>query len=77
MAVFGTFRPLFQTRKDALKRCFQQNIFYCKKSGPDVEEIANKLQKFAGGSIELQKHKSGIAVMTVNNPSRINAFSGT
>lgn len=40
------------------------------------EEIREKLQAFPGGSIDLLKQASGIAVLTVNNPSRMNAFSG-
>ncbi|XP_062847372.1 ethylmalonyl-CoA decarboxylase [Trichomycterus rosablanca] len=76
MALFGTFHPLFQTR-NALGRFLKQKIFYCKKSGPQEEEILNKFQQFSGGSIDLQKQESGIAVMTVNNPSLMNAFSGT
>lgn len=40
------------------------------------EEIRGKLQAFPGGSIDLIKQDSGIAVMTVNNPTRMNAFSG-
>ncbi|CAB1321363.1 unnamed protein product, partial [Coregonus sp. 'balchen'] len=30
-----------------------------------------------GGSIDLVKQESGIAVLTVNNPARMNAFSGS
>ncbi|KAJ8411475.1 hypothetical protein AAFF_G00162830 [Aldrovandia affinis] len=41
------------------------------------EEIRQKLQGFPGGSIRLVKQDSGIAVMTVSNPARMNAFSGT
>lgn len=40
------------------------------------EEIREKLQAFPGGSIDLLKQASGVAVLTVNNPSRMNAFSG-
>lgn len=40
------------------------------------EEITEKLQAFPGGSIDLLKQESGVAVLTVNNPSRRNAFSG-
>lgn len=42
----------------------------------DQEEIRAKLQAFSGGSIDLLKQESGIAVLTVNNPARMNAFSG-
>ncbi|XP_035250583.1 ethylmalonyl-CoA decarboxylase isoform X1 [Anguilla rostrata] len=41
------------------------------------EEIRQKLQRFPGGSINLVKQESGIAVMTISNPARMNAFSGT
>lgn len=40
------------------------------------EEIREKLQAFPGGSIDLLRQESGVAVLTVNNPSRMNAFSG-
>lgn len=40
------------------------------------EEIREKLQAFPGGSIDLRRQESGVAVLTVNNPSRMNAFSG-
>uniref|UniRef100_A0A8C7MBM7 Uncharacterized protein n=1 Tax=Oncorhynchus kisutch TaxID=8019 RepID=A0A8C7MBM7_ONCKI len=41
------------------------------------QEIREKLQAFPGGSIDLVKQESGIAVLTVNNPARMNAFSGS
>lgn len=40
------------------------------------EEIREKLRVFPGGSIDLLKQESGIAVLTINYPSRMNAFSG-
>ena len=40
------------------------------------EEIREKLGAFPGGSVDLLKQESGVAVLTVNNPSRMNAFSG-
>lgn len=40
------------------------------------DEIREKLQAFPGGSVDLLKQESGVAVLTVNNPSRMNAFSG-
>ncbi|KAM3613868.1 uncharacterized protein V6R79_006226 [Siganus canaliculatus] len=45
--------------------------------GFNQQEIREKLQAFPGGSIDLLRQESGIAVMTINNPSRMNAFSGT
>uniref|UniRef100_A0A665TFN6 Ethylmalonyl-CoA decarboxylase 1 n=1 Tax=Echeneis naucrates TaxID=173247 RepID=A0A665TFN6_ECHNA len=44
---------------------------------PQSEEIREKLLAFPGGSIDLLKQDSGIAVLTINNPSRMNAFSGS
>ncbi|XP_015237988.1 PREDICTED: ethylmalonyl-CoA decarboxylase isoform X1 [Cyprinodon variegatus] len=41
------------------------------------DEIREKLQAFPGGSVDLLKQDSGIAVLTVNNPARMNAFSGS
>lgn len=40
------------------------------------EGIKEKLQAFPGGSVDLLKQESGVAVLTINNPSRMNAFSG-
>ncbi|XP_013889568.1 ethylmalonyl-CoA decarboxylase [Austrofundulus limnaeus] len=39
--------------------------------------IREKLQVFPGGSVDLLKQDSGVAVLTINNPSRMNAFSGS
>ncbi|KAM7420359.1 hypothetical protein PAMA_014870 [Pampus argenteus] len=50
---------------------------YSSIHGFNQEEIRDKLQAFTGGSIDLLKQESGIAVLTVNNPSRMNAFSGS
>ncbi|XP_074508617.1 ethylmalonyl-CoA decarboxylase isoform X4 [Sebastes fasciatus] len=49
---------------------------YSSVDGFNQEEIREKLQAFPGGSIDLLKQESGIAVMTINYPSRMNAFSG-
>lgn len=50
---------------------------YSSIHGFNQEEITEKLLAFPGGSIDLLKHESGVAVMTINNPSRMNAFSGS
>ncbi|RVE62440.1 hypothetical protein OJAV_G00157220 [Oryzias javanicus] len=50
---------------------------YSSIHGFSQEEIKEKLQAFPGGSIDLLKQDSGIAVLTINNPHRMNAFSGT
>lgn len=36
-----------------------------------------KLRAFHGGSIDLVQKESGVAVLTINNPARMNAFTGT
>ncbi|XP_071004125.1 ethylmalonyl-CoA decarboxylase-like [Oncorhynchus clarkii lewisi] len=50
---------------------------YTAAKGFQEKEIREKLQAFPGGSIDLVKQESGIAVLTVNNPARMNAFSGS
>uniref|UniRef100_A0A3B4BAP6 Ethylmalonyl-CoA decarboxylase n=1 Tax=Periophthalmus magnuspinnatus TaxID=409849 RepID=A0A3B4BAP6_9GOBI len=61
-------------------RLFQrQNSGWVYSSRHDFnpDEIREKLLAFPGGSIDLYKQDSGIALLTVNNPSRMNAFSGS
>uniref|UniRef100_A0A665TPI8 Ethylmalonyl-CoA decarboxylase 1 n=1 Tax=Echeneis naucrates TaxID=173247 RepID=A0A665TPI8_ECHNA len=53
-----------------------QSSLYTSVHGFNQEEIREKLLAFPGGSIDLLKQDSGIAVLTINNPSRMNAFSG-
>ncbi|XP_068616461.1 ethylmalonyl-CoA decarboxylase [Brachionichthys hirsutus] len=45
--------------------------------GFNQEELREKLQGFPGGSVDLIKQESGVAVLTINNPSLMNAFSGS
>uniref|UniRef100_A0A8C2I5V9 Uncharacterized protein n=1 Tax=Cyprinus carpio TaxID=7962 RepID=A0A8C2I5V9_CYPCA len=60
----------------AVRRILQQNRTVCSHRSGSAEGIREKLQAFPGGSIELQKQQeSGIAVLTVNNPAHMNAFS--
>ncbi|KAM9666083.1 ethylmalonyl-CoA decarboxylase [Trichechus inunguis] len=40
------------------------------------EEVKKKLQQFTDGSVDLQKEDSGIGILTLNNPRKMNAFSG-
>ncbi|XP_037698043.1 ethylmalonyl-CoA decarboxylase [Choloepus didactylus] len=49
---------------------------YNTSHGFHEEEVKKKLQQFTGGSIDLQKEDSGIGILTLNNPSKRNAFSG-
>ncbi|KAJ8290887.1 hypothetical protein GJAV_G00018850 [Gymnothorax javanicus] len=54
-----------------------RGVVYGSAYAVQEEEIRQKLRGFPGGSIKLDKRESGIAVMTVSNPARMNAFSGT
>ncbi|XP_036105173.1 ethylmalonyl-CoA decarboxylase isoform X5 [Molossus molossus] len=49
---------------------------YNTSHGFHEEELKTKLQEFPGGSIDLQKKENGIGILTLNNPSKRNAFSG-
>uniref|UniRef100_A0A1A8IUA3 Ethylmalonyl-CoA decarboxylase n=2 Tax=Nothobranchius kuhntae TaxID=321403 RepID=A0A1A8IUA3_NOTKU len=50
---------------------------YSSVHGFSHDEVRQKLEAFPGGSIDLLKQDSGLAVLTINNPSRMNAFSGS
>uniref|UniRef100_A0A672QH50 Uncharacterized protein n=1 Tax=Sinocyclocheilus grahami TaxID=75366 RepID=A0A672QH50_SINGR len=74
---WGTALPCGHLNHGAVRRILQQNRTVCSYRSGSAEGIREKLQAFPGGSIELQKQQeSGIAVLTVNNPARMNAFSG-
>ncbi|KFO32585.1 Enoyl-CoA hydratase domain-containing protein 1 [Fukomys damarensis] len=45
--------------------------------GFEEEEVKKTLQQFPGGSVDLRKDDGGIGILTLNNPSKMNAFSGT
>ncbi|PNI87327.1 ECHDC1 isoform 10, partial [Pan troglodytes] len=49
---------------------------YSTSHGFYEEEVKKTLQQFPGGSIDLQKEDNGIGILTLNNPSKMNAFSG-
>ncbi|XP_006200094.1 ethylmalonyl-CoA decarboxylase [Vicugna pacos] len=49
---------------------------YNTSHGFNEEEVKKKLQQFSGGSVDLQKEDNGIGILTLNNPSKMNAFSG-
>lgn len=76
MAVSGAvlFR-LIQSSRSAVK--VQSRTVCSSHTSLSAEDIREKLRAFPGGSIDLKKRQSGIAVITVNNPARMNAFSGT
>ncbi|XP_030052725.1 ethylmalonyl-CoA decarboxylase [Microcaecilia unicolor] len=39
--------------------------------------IKERYQRYSGGSVDLSKGEDGIAVLTLNNPARMNALTGT
>lgn len=49
---------------------------YDTSHGFHEEVVIKKLQQFPGGSVDLQREDSGIGILTLNNPSKMNAFSG-
>uniref|UniRef100_A0A3B5MDR9 Ethylmalonyl-CoA decarboxylase 1 n=1 Tax=Xiphophorus couchianus TaxID=32473 RepID=A0A3B5MDR9_9TELE len=55
------------------RRC----CLYSSSQAFNQEEIRQKLRAFPGGSVDLLKQDSGVAVLTINNPARMNAFSGS
>ncbi|KAI2655799.1 Ethylmalonyl-CoA decarboxylase [Labeo rohita] len=78
MSVCGAAGCRLIQSRSAVRRILQQNRTVCSKTTVSAESIREKLQVFTGGSVELQKQQqSGIAVLTVNNPARMNAFSGS
>ncbi|XP_026148773.1 ethylmalonyl-CoA decarboxylase [Mastacembelus armatus] len=60
-----------------LLRRQSHDCVYSSIHGFNLQEVRAKLQAFPGGSIDLLKQDSGIAVLTINNPSRMNALSGS
>ncbi|XP_036901684.1 ethylmalonyl-CoA decarboxylase isoform X1 [Sturnira hondurensis] len=49
---------------------------YNTSHGFHEEKVKKILQQFPGGTIDLQKEDNGIGILTLNNPSKRNAFSG-
>ncbi|XP_075059136.1 ethylmalonyl-CoA decarboxylase isoform X2 [Mixophyes fleayi] len=49
---------------------------YNNSHGFNETEIKTKLAQFPGGSVELCKGENGIAELYINNPVRMNAFTG-
>ncbi|NXH28368.1 ECHD1 decarboxylase, partial [Myiagra hebetior] len=70
------WKNLLQTTK---KRILQQRrlSLYNGAHGYEEDLIKKKLQQFSGGSINLSKEDNGIAILTLNNPKLMNAFTGT
>ncbi|XP_052475434.1 ethylmalonyl-CoA decarboxylase isoform X2 [Carassius gibelio] len=65
--------------RGSVARILQQHRAVCSHtSGSATEGIREKLQAFPGGSVELRKQRdSGVALLTLNNPARRNALSGS
>ncbi|XP_014877890.1 ethylmalonyl-CoA decarboxylase [Poecilia latipinna] len=55
----------------------RRRCLYSSTHGFNQEETRQKLRAFPGGSVDLLKQDSGVAVLTINNPARMNAFSGS
>ncbi|XP_010780809.1 ethylmalonyl-CoA decarboxylase isoform X2 [Notothenia coriiceps] len=80
MVLCAVRQHLLRGSRGAWARFLQRQSRGCVYSsvhGFQLEEIREKLQAFPGGSIELLKQESGLAVLTINYPSRMNAFSGS
>ncbi|XP_067094978.1 ethylmalonyl-CoA decarboxylase [Osmerus mordax] len=80
MVLCMVIRLLLKARRPAY--CFRllhthSVCVYGSAQGFKQEEIVEKLRAFPGGSVDLVLKESGIAVLVVNNPTRMNAFSGT
>lgn len=77
-AVCGSARFRLIQYSSAVRRVvLQQGRTVCAHTHGFAGDIREKLRAFPGGSIDLTKQESGIAVMTLNNPARMNAFSGS
>lgn len=57
-------------------KLLHQSALYNTSHGFHEEEVKKKLMQFPGGSVDLQKEDDGIGILTLNNPSKMNAFSG-
>lgn len=72
-------RSLLTTSPNPVKTKLLHQIglsLYNTSHGFHEEEVKKKLEQFPGGSIDLQKENNGIGILTLNNPSKMNAFSG-
>ncbi|XP_055289896.1 ethylmalonyl-CoA decarboxylase isoform X3 [Moschus berezovskii] len=72
-------RSLLKTSPNPVKTKLLHQIglsLYNTSHGFHEEEVKKKLEQFPGGSVDLQKENNGIGILTLNNPSKMNAFSG-
>ncbi|NXT84108.1 ECHD1 decarboxylase, partial [Zapornia atra] len=70
------WKNLLRTTKERILQQRRASL-YTSTHGYEEEMIKNKLQQFAGGSINLSKEDNGIGILTLNNPKLMNAFTGT
>ncbi|XP_037310065.1 ethylmalonyl-CoA decarboxylase isoform X2 [Pungitius pungitius] len=80
MVLCALRRRLLRSSCASWARLLQRPSSGCVYSGVhgfQQEEITEKLRAFPGGSVDLHQQESGIAVLTINHPSRMNAFSGS
>ncbi|KAM9690895.1 ethylmalonyl-CoA decarboxylase-like [Dama dama] len=71
-------RSLLKTSPNPVKTKLLHQIglsLYNTSHGFHEEEVKKKLEQFPGGSVDLQKENNGIGILTLNNPSKMNAFS--
>ncbi|XP_078505013.1 ethylmalonyl-CoA decarboxylase [Lissotriton helveticus] len=56
---------------------FRAMSLYSETHGFHEDALKRQLCQFSGGSVDLSLGDSGIGVLTLNNPNRMNAFTGT
>ncbi|CAO2628182.1 Ethylmalonyl-CoA decarboxylase [Lemmus lemmus] len=70
-------KSLLTTSVSARTKLLQTAVsLYNTSHGFHEEEVKKILEQFPGGSIDLQKKQNGIGILTLNHPSKMNAFSG-
>lgn len=71
-------KSLLTTSLSARTKLLQTGVsLYNTSHGFHEEEVKKILAQFPGGSVDLQKKQNGIGILTLNNPNKMNAFSGT
>lgn len=70
-------KSLLTTSLSARTKLLQTGVsLYNTSHGFHEEEVKKILEQFPGGSVDLQKNQNGIGILTLNNPNKMNAFSG-
>lgn len=73
--VISVWKNLLQKGKERILQQRRMSL-YNQAHGYVEELVKEKLQEFAGGSINLTKEDNGIGILTLNNPKLMNAFTG-